>query len=81
METINLKEVVRGLLVQPLPMTHPRGGWSGISTSIFFKNSINSLAQVENWDRVSAGAGPSVNLPLRREGITEYPRQGKNKGF
>ena len=81
METINLKEVVSGLSIQPLPMTHPRGGWSGISASSFKKNSINSLAWVENWDRAPAGVGPSVNLPLRLEGITDYPRQGKNNGF
>lgn len=71
METINLKEIVGGFSIQPLPMTHPQGGWSGISASILKKNSINGLVWVEKWDRVPVSAGPSVNLPLWHEGITD----------
>ena len=67
--------------VQPLPMTHPGGGWNGTSASIFKKHFINILAQELHWDRALGGAGPSVNLPHRREGRTGYLRQGKNKGF
>ena len=73
-----IKEGVCGYSVQPLPMTHPRSCWNGISTSIFEKHSIKSSTQVANWDREPVGVGLSVNLSLWREGITVYQRQHKN---
>lgn len=66
---------------QPLPMTHPRGGWIGTSTPIFKKHSQNSLVQALHCDRALGGTGPSVNLPHLCECRTGFLHQGKNRVF